>query len=583
MQQLPGYKIGDRSIYRKFFEPLIRPNFMFIRLMAEPPENGIEIERYSIGKKFKSNVTIYSVPGQTRLFYHIIPPELKLSEDEYILLTEARTIMAQYKPTKEEFVDPERMRNVFYNIGKDLIEKLARERGIKLDYNSIDKLSRILSRLTVGFGVVESFLEDPRLEDIYINSPLGQVPLYIKHSIYGECKTNVYVDFKEGESWVARFRMLSGRPLDEAHPVLNTELITPTERARVAIIQRPLSPFGYSFALRHHRKKPWTLPLFIREKMINPLAAGLISFIVDGARSLLIAGTRGAGKTSMLSATMVEIMRKYRIITVEDTLELPTEYLKNIGYNIVPMKVRSAVVGEKSELSAEEGIRISLRLGDSSLIVGEVRSTEARALYEAMRVGALANVVAGTIHGDSPYGVFDRVVNDLGIPRTSFKATDIIMIANKLRSPGQVSEIRRITSITEVRKKWTEDPLREHGFVDLMRYDSKKDELIPTGDMVEGGSEILKAIASRTKDWIGNWERVWNNIVLRGEIKKMLVDYAEKYKIPQILEADFVVEANDQFHNIFSRLKNEIGYPENEDVTSEFENWLKLRLKKYGK
>jgi type IV secretory pathway ATPase VirB11/archaellum biosynthesis ATPase len=34
--------------------------------------------------------------------------------------------------------------------------------------------------------------------------------------------------------------------------------------------------------------------------------------------------------------------------------------------------------------------------------LGEVRSVEAKALYEAMRVGALANVVAGTIHGASP-------------------------------------------------------------------------------------------------------------------------------------------------------------------------------------
>ena len=68
------------------------------------------------------------------------------------------------------------------------------------------------------------------------------------------------------------------------------------------------------------------------------------------------------------------------------------------------------------------------------MIVGEVRSVEARALYEAMRVGALANVVAGTIHGASPYGVFDRVVNDLQVPITSFKATDIITVVNPVKS-----------------------------------------------------------------------------------------------------------------------------------------------------
>ena len=60
------------------------------------------------------------------------------------------------------------------------------------------------------------------------------------------------------------------------------------------------------------------------------------------------------------------------------------------------------------------------------MIVGEVRSKEAVALFEAMRVGAAANLVSGTIHADSPYGVYDRVVNDIGVPKTSFKAIDVV-------------------------------------------------------------------------------------------------------------------------------------------------------------
>src|SRR3989337_3453375 len=121
-------------------------------------------------------------------------------------------------------------------------------------------------------------------------------------------------------------------------------------------------------------------------------------------------------------------------------------------------------------------------MGDSSLIIGEVRSDEARSLYEAMRVGALANVVAGTIHGDSHYGVYDRVVNDLGVPKTSFKATDIVIVANPIRSADGLHRWRRVTQVTEVRKHWETDPLTENGFVDLMKYDSKKDELQTSAD-----------------------------------------------------------------------------------------------------
>jgi hypothetical protein len=299
---------------------------------------------------------------------------------------------------------------------------------------------------------------------------------------------------------------------------------------------------------------------------------------------MLVAGTRGAGKTSFLSSIMIEVMRKFRIITIEDTLEQPVTYLRNIGYNILPMKVRSAIVGARSEMSAPEGIRTSLRLGDSCLFIGEVRSKEAVALYEAMRIGALANVVAGTIHGDSAYGVFDRVVNDLGVPRTSFKATDIIIICNKLRSPDMLSEYRRVVQIAEVRKHWEDDPLREGGFMNLMEYNAKSDMLEPTKELLEGDTEVIKSIAGKVREWAGNWDRVWENILLRSKIKNMLVEYAKKSKDDSILESDFVVVANDQFHDIYNKLREETGYPETKDVLYQFENWLKLKLRgKEGK
>ena len=582
---LAGYKVGDRELYFKIFEPFIRPNFMFTRMQAEPPTMAEEIKSYSVGTDLKANVSILKLPNKVRLRYHVITPELQLSEDEYNLLDEVRQIMSKYKPKEEEFVDPARIRSVFFNIAKDLLSQVSKDRGIKISYNRIEKLAKILVRLTVGFGMIEVLLSDPKIEDIYINAPVGKIPIFVKHADYGECETNIIPQLREADAWASRFRMISRRPLDEANPVLDTELLVPgIARARTAIIQNPLSPNGYAFALRQHRERPWTLPLFVYNKMISTEAAGLLSFLVDGARSMLIAGTRGAGKTSLLGALMVEIMRKFRIISVEDTLELPITYLRNIGFDVLPMKVRSAILGEKAEMSAEDGIRTSLRLGDSALIVGEVRSTEAKALYEAMRVGALANVVAGTIHGDSPYGVFDRVVNDLGVPRTSFKATDIVVVASKLKTPDQLSEIRRATHITEVRKKWEEDPLEEKGFLDLMRYDTKKDKLVPTRDLIEGESEVIKSIAGNVRAWAGKWDLVWENIMLRGDIKKMLVDYAVKSNRVTgkngLLEADFVVEANDVYHNIFSRLSKENGYPNSKDVKREFESWLKSRIKK---
>ena len=313
--------------------------------------------------------------------------------------------------------------------------------------------------------------------------------------------------------------------------------------------------------------------------MISPLAAGLMSFIIDGSRTLLVAGTRSSGKTSFLGSNLVEIMRKYRIITTEDTLELPIDSLRELGYNVQPMKVRSAITGGENEMEAAEGIRTSLRLGDSALIVGEIRSKESLALYEAMRVGALANVVAGTIHGDSPYGVYDRVVNDLGVPKTSFKATDIIVVCNPIKSADGLHKWRRVVQITEVRKRWVDDPLIENGFVDLMKYDTKTDSLKPTDELLNGDSEILKGIASNVSEWVGNWDAVWDNVILRAKIKESLVNYSEKLKNKDILEAKFVISSNDQFHRISDEVKKEVGSLEPRRIFFEWEEWLKKMIK----
>jgi hypothetical protein len=294
---------------------------------------------------------------------------------------------------------------------------------------------------------------------------------------------------------------------------------------------------------------------------------------------MMICGTRSSGKSSFLSGILIEIMRRFRIITVEDTLELPTRSLRRLGYNIQPMKVASALQKGSSEMSAGDGIRSTLRLGDSSLIVGEVRSKEAAALYEAMRVGAAANVVAGTIHADSPFGLFDRVVNDIGIPKTSFKATDIVIILNPIKSADGLHKFRRCTQITEIRKDWQEDPLLEGGFVDLMKYNSKTDRIEPTDALLDGDSEILKAIAANIPDFAGNWDAMWENIELRAKIKEALVIRSEAEGDPELLEAEFVIKSNDQFHLISERVKRMNGVLDSKRIYEEWMEWLDQEIK----
>ncbi len=584
LPHLENYKKGEREIYHRIFRPDVIPNFTFTRLVSDLLQDSEIVDQYKIfnsGEDYDvSLVTILKMKNESKLIYHLVPPENSLKEEHNMLLNLAKGVLLEHQPKAEEFTDIERTRQVFFNISRDLLQDLSRAKGVKLNYDELNILSTILVRHTIGFGLIEVLLQDKKIQDIFLNAPISMTNIFLRHQDYDECSTNILPSQEDVDSWAAKFRMISGRPLDEANPILDTQLEIGKLRARIAIIQTPLSPDGLAYAIRRHREEPWTLSLFIHNKMLNPFAAGLLSFLIDGSRTLLIAGTRSSGKTSLLGSLMLEIIPKFRIIVIEDSLELPVESLRKLNYDILRMKVRSALLKTTAEVSADDGIRTSLRLGDSCLIIGEVRSVEAKALYEAMRVGALANVVAGTIHGASPYGVFDRVVNDLEVPATSFKATDIIGICNPIKSPDGLHSWRRFVQLSEIRKHWNKDPEEERGFVDLIRYNVEKDELEPSDDLINGESEVIKSIASNVKGWAGNWDAVYDNILLRAKIKEEIVNVAKKTKNEKILEAEFNTFSNHMFHKISDEIREEIGLPLSDRVFPEWQKWLNQEIKK---
>ena len=184
---LAGYRIGDREIYRNFFHPMIKPDFMWTKLMANFPPEGEEMDSYTIGDD--TEITIFKLPESVQYIYHMTPPEFKLTEDQYEILDLARNILAEHKPTKQEFTDPERMREVFMNVGKDLIAELIAYKNLKASEEETEKLAKILVRYTIGFGLIEVLLQDDKIQDISVNSPQGRLPTFIVHADYADCIT----------------------------------------------------------------------------------------------------------------------------------------------------------------------------------------------------------------------------------------------------------------------------------------------------------------------------------------------------------------------------------------------------------
>ncbi|MBW2983480.1 hypothetical protein KY361_00005, partial [Candidatus Woesearchaeota archaeon] len=87
-------------------------------------------------------------------------------------------------------------------------------------------------------------------------------------------------------------------------------------------------------------------------------------------------------------------------------------------------------------------------------------------------------------------------------------------------------------------------------------------------------------IAGNIKEWAGNWDAVWENINLRADCKTAVVDLADKAKNPELLEAEFVISCNDEFHKIVDRVREQYGETDPKRILFEFKDWLKKAAKK---
>ncbi len=312
----------------------------------------------------------------------------------------------------------------------------------------IDDLCHIIYRYSVGMGIFEVLLTDPHIEDIYVDGSTKKSRIYVTlNGVKGinshlRCRTNLMIEPKEICNLVNILKRESGLRFCHSNPVLESDISE--YDARATVIGYPMSPQGNAVAIRKHSNKPWTLSRLVYNGTIDPKAAGILSFLVDNRSTFLIAGARGSGKTSLLSAMMYEM--DARMLVIEDTPELGCEHMRGLGYKVQSILIDDRMGGDEQS-RADEALRVSLRMGDSSIILGEVRGEEAKTLYKSMRVGRAGNSVMGTIHGDSAESVYQRVVSDMGVQPDSFLATDVIITLGTVKDRRTDRMIRRVNEI----------------------------------------------------------------------------------------------------------------------------------------
>ena len=314
----------------------------------------------------------------------------------------------------------------------------------------IDDICAIVYRYSVGSGIFEILLTDPHIEDIYVDAPCDSNAIYVTlNGVKGvnshiRCRTNLMAESREISNLIHILKRHSGLRFSQSNPVLETDV--PEFDARATIVGYPMSPLGDAVAIRKHSVRPWTLSRLIYSGAIDPKAAGILSFLVDNRSTFLICGPRGAGKTSLLSALMMENRKETRQLVIEDTPELNCEQMRRVGYKVQSILVDDRIGGDQQSRT-DEALRVSLRMGESSIVLGEVRGEEARTLYQSMRAGRAGSSVMGTIHGDSADSVYKRVVTDMGVTPDAFMATDVVVTVGTVRDRFSGRLIRRMNEM----------------------------------------------------------------------------------------------------------------------------------------
>jgi len=306
------------------------------------------------------------------------------------------------------------------------------------------QVTLVLAKHTAGYGVLEDLFADPRVTDVYVTSPVASNPVRVV--LDGELMTtNVHLTADGAGALASRVRKTSGRAFSRANPTVDaTATLENGTGVRVAGVTDPVAD-GVAFAFREQAEDTFTLPALVENGTMPAAAAAFLSVAVECNAATLIAGTRGAGKTTLLGTLLYELAPGTRTVIIEDTPELPVGQLQAVDRDVQALRADS---GDGPEITVADALRTALRLGDGALVVGEIRGEEARVLYEAMRVGANANAVLGTIHGDGAEEVYERVVSDLDVPPTSFGATDLVVTVQAYDTPR--GRRRRLSAIEEV-------------------------------------------------------------------------------------------------------------------------------------
>ncbi|HNA98385.1 MAG TPA: ATPase, T2SS/T4P/T4SS family [Marmoricola sp.] len=289
---------------------------------------------------------------------------------------------------RRERIDPQAETTRVRHLATSLLKRhdeLALTGAVESIPDPAATLEELVSRVA-GFGPLQTLLDDPEVEEIWINDPSRVFAARGgRHEL-----TNVILDQATVAELVERMLKLSGRRIDLSSPFVDAML---PGGHRLHVVLNGISREFTAVNIRKFVLKAATLQDLVRLDSLSSQAAAFLEASVIAGLNILVAGATQAGKTTMLNCLAAAIPGGDRVISVEEVFELRFPHPDHVA-----MQTRQAGLEGTGEVSLRDLVRESLRMRPTRIIVGEVRSAECLDLLLALNSGLPG---MATLHANS--------------------------------------------------------------------------------------------------------------------------------------------------------------------------------------
>ncbi|WP_170286037.1 CpaF family protein [Nocardioides rubriscoriae] len=278
---------------------------------------------------------------------------------------------------RREGVDPQRDAAVVRRIAEAVVREHD-ERSLTGQVVPVADVGALVGELVArvsGFGPLQAFLDDPTVEEIWINDPSRVfVARRGRHEL-----TNLVLTRAQVTELVERMLKSSGRRLDVSAPFVDAML---PQGHRLHVVLEGISRGFSAVNIRKFVLRAGQLGDLVELGSISPRAAAFLEASVRAGLNILVAGGTQAGKTTLLNCLAASIPGGERVVSAEEVFELRFPHP-----DWVPMQTRQAGLEGTGEIRLRDLVKEALRMRPSRVIVGEVRSEECLDLLLALNAG----------------------------------------------------------------------------------------------------------------------------------------------------------------------------------------------------